>query len=393
MLAQRAVPRGKELPSLPIHREGLRVFAIAAIVLGLAFAEGTLNAAADPQPAGLRLALELAPRAAVSHAFLVRGVFEIETSAGRSVPLPDQDVVVLVDGAERGHATTNTQGRFETTLIAPATLGWHEASARAQLAGAPLAQSDPASFLVIGPPLAPAALRGAPGRHTGEISLAWDAPAFDETRPVDHWMIQRWDGAIWRGAGDAQADDRGFRDAGTSGATLRYRLVAQNFAGSSPPSPSVDVMAALPPFADALLIEATSVQACQDGACVDLAPGEFLITASASPVSLRARYHGSLANGSSPVDLEPWSGTATDVWNDQFSWHTVGPDALAGKTGSDGGFGSATAALVSPPPTGSQTCLEQAITLRAQYPGVPVVGAHAGVPDLHAQDTITVYLC
>ncbi|GEM_PF-6302978 len=366
-----------------------RAIVLAALLLA------PLGAAALPAlpPSGaLALTLWAPPRVAANASFMVSGAFELHPGGDASAPLPAQTVVLVVDGADAGQATTDSDGAYSATLPGIAA-GHHQVIARAEAQGVVLAQSEPRAVLAVLPPAAPSGLAGGPGAHTGQVALSWSAPPADELRPVDSYLVWRRAGARLSLAAAETAGTTSAGDTQPPGVPVDYRVTALNLAGSSDPTPWITVTPALPPPADHLEVHATSVDVCHAGTCSSLGPWDYaLVGSDQQPVDLRVHASGRLTDLGAPVDLEPLNGTISDLWNDQLAWHNATPLAFAGKTAAEGGFALVAPVMRVPNVLPSETCLEEALTVGAHYPGVAVPAGLVST-NLTATDTITVYLC
>lgn len=378
------------------HRRPARLLALGLVALALAPLALQAAVALPPlaAPAGARVTLWAPARVGANHTFLVAGQLEIRPAEGAlAAPWPDQRVLVALDGLDVAEATTDTSGRFTLAIPAIAAAGHHDLTARAMDAGLVLAASDAAPVLVVLPPLAPATLTGGPGRHTGDVALAWTPPPVDELRPVDGYVV-------WRDASPApfalrvvpartlEASDNRPLDAPAS-----YRIAAFNAAGAGAPTAWVAVIPAPPPWADDLQVATSSVDVCHAGSCVNLAPYDIAFVGGDDlPVDLRVHATGALRNGATPVDLEPWNGTVWTNSTDNLRWLVTPPVPFSGKTGADGTFALSTPAVRVPNVRANQTCLAEILTVGAHYPGVSVP-AGVAAPDLAAASTIKIYLC
>jgi hypothetical protein len=368
--------------------------AVALLLAPLAAQAGAL----PPLPAAVQGAFELtlwAPeRNAANATFSVMGTYAFHPSDDPEVrePMQGQTVVVVVDGVDATQATTKSDGRFFADLPGlPA--GHHRVLARADAAGWPVAQTDPQDVLVILPPLAPTALLGGSGRHTGEVTLRWTAPPGDELRPVDTFVVYRRVAGRVSVVSMVLGSSTQAGDTGAPGVPVEYRVSAANIAGTSDPTSWVSATPALPPPADNLTIAAATVDVCHAGTCQNYGPWEFAIVGGdATPVDLRVHATGWLGNQGHGVDLEPMNGSLADTWNDQFTWHAMPPAPFTMRTAADGGFGLVTPTVRVANVLPSQTCLEETLSVGAHYPGVAVPAGMA-TTNLTASDAITIYLC
>jgi hypothetical protein len=365
------------------------VLALVAILLVGALA-GALPAL--PSAALTRVTLGGHPSAGIGLPFFVAGIVSVHAEDGTDAPVPMHAVAISVDGVDVAHATTNQQGTYYLTLPGIATAGHHDLVAHTDAGPVRTGESAPFDVLVYLAPLSPTGLVAGPGRHTGDVVLSWTAPAADEIRPVETFLILRREGAKISMAGQTPASQTHLSDNRAAGIPLEYSVMSVNAAGRSEATPWIWVTPALPPPADRMDVSAESVKACHASRCETLYAWDFIIAGGdTDPVDLSVHVTGRLTNHGAPVDLEPFNGTINDTYDDRISHAEIDPRPYGGKTNAQGGFDLTLGPLRVPNVRPDQACLRENLTVRAHYPGVVVPGG--GGPDVLGGDSITIFIC